>query len=153
MLPRSPNLRSPTKDVKRGQGLLTSTTEPQLLDFIFQFVPVTVALSLCSGTRPNPGSLSSFLHKFQATQVNGFFSLWDSRRHCESLGLHTMRPLCEYQHASAEVNRSLHYLAHRVSVPHREGGVHRVFLYGWSGGLENHTVCLTGDALRWEWDR
>lgn len=127
MLPRSPNLKSLTKDVRQGQGLLTSTTEPQRLDFIFQFVPVTVALSLCSGTRPNPGSLSSFLHKFQAIQVNGMSS-WASRRHRESLGPHTMRPLCEYQHASAEVNRLLHYLAHRVSVPQREGDGHRVFL-------------------------
>lgn len=87
MFPRSPNLRSSTKDVSQGQGLLTSITEPQLLDFIFQFIPVTVALSLCSGTRPNPGTLSSFLHQFQAIQVNGV-SLWASRRHRESLGPH-----------------------------------------------------------------
>lgn len=111
MFPRSPNLRSSTKDVSQGQGLLTSITEPQLLDFIFQFIPVTVALSLCSGTRPNPGTLSSFLHQFQAIQVNGV-SLWASRRHRESLGpAYTMRSLCEYQRASAEVNRLLHYFS------------------------------------------
>lgn len=38
-------------------------------------------------------------------------------------------------------------------MPQREVDVHRVFLYDWSGDLENHTVCLAGGALWWEWDR
>lgn len=77
-----------------------------LLDFLFQFVTVIVALTLCYGTRPNPGSPSSHFTQFCANQLNDM-SVWVNGRYHESLGPHIMGSLCEYLHARTEVNRLL----------------------------------------------